>query len=114
MKVLYQAPDGELYLGLENGYVQRYAGQGKFEVIAQVHAPPADLPAIEAIAQDRAGRLWIGTRGQDGLYSLDLKTRHLRQYRMPLTRYHTADQFTSLACSLAGAAFRDHAFQRPL
>ena len=68
IKSLYERRDGTLWVGTQNGWSWR-DGDG-FRSVTAASLGVDHLPAVYAIEEDYAQRLWLGTHG-DGLWLLD-------------------------------------------
>ncbi|MBT1695540.1 response regulator [Fulvivirgaceae bacterium PWU4] len=79
---IYEDSDQNLWLGsYDNGICILNRVTGRCRYINQLLIPQgAQLPKVFEIAEDDEKHLWIATMGL-GLYSLDLKTSEVRQYR---------------------------------
>ncbi|QQP95697.1 EAL domain-containing protein [Lysobacter enzymogenes] len=91
LRALRFARDGSLWLGGEDvGALHYQPDSGVLVRYAYREGDPKGLshPRVNAILEDRSGRIWFGTGG--GLDLLDPKTGYLRHYR------HVTDQADSL------------------
>jgi len=98
LRTLQFARDGSLWLGGEDiGALHYLPESGALVRYAYREGDPKGLshPRVNAILEDRKGRIWLGTG--DGLDLLDPDTGYLRHYR------HVTDQADSLPGNLVQA-----------
>ena len=98
IRVLLQLADGTLCVGTKMGLSMTAAGRAAGSPVFSTYAAPHGLPAsgVEALAEDTAGNLWIGTDGS-GAAKLVWKT---------FLTYTSAD---GLAGTQIDSIFEDHA-----
>ncbi|RAW03488.1 two-component regulator propeller domain-containing protein [Pseudochryseolinea flava] len=78
---IYEDSNDNLWLGsYDNGICVLNRATGQCQYMNNLISPDGEIPKVFEITEDKEKRLWIGTMGL-GLYSLDLKTSVVEQFR---------------------------------